>query len=151
MTDLEYMHLAYNEALKALELDDVPIGAFIVKDDKIIASSYNQKELLQDVSAHAEMLAIRQACQYLGSWHLDGCTLYSTLEPCIMCSGAIIQSRIEKVVFGASVNRWNGLSYYINEVDFNHNVDIVKGIYENECSKLISDYFKSKRIKNRDI
>ena len=150
MSDLEYMYLAYDEALKALENDDVPIGAIIVKDGEVIASAYNKKELLQDVTAHAEILAIREACCKLGSWHLDGCTLYSTLEPCIMCSGAIIQSRIDRVVFGASVNRWNGLDYYINEVEFNHSVEVVRGIYRDECSKIISDYFKSKRIKNKD-
>ncbi len=150
MSDLEYMCLAYKEALKALENDDVPIGAIIVKDGEIISSAFNQKELQQDVTAHAEILAIRNACQKLGTWHLDDCVLYSTLEPCIMCSGAIIQSRLKKVVFGASVNRWNGLSYYINEVDFNHRPEVVSGIYGDECSKLISDYFKSKRNKNRD-
>ena len=96
MNDEEYMQLAYQQACLARDIDEVPIGAIIVKDGKIIATGYNQKESQYDVTAHAEMIAIRKACQKLKSWHLDGCVLYSTLEPCIMCSGAIIQSRIKK-------------------------------------------------------
>ena len=117
MTDIEYMKLAYQEAIKAKDIDEVPIGAIIVKDDCVIASAYNQKESKRDVTAHAEMLAIQKACKILGTWHLDGCTLYSTLEPCMMCSGAIIQSRIAKVVYGASGQRWHGISQYLHEYE----------------------------------
>ena len=145
MTDIEYMKLAYQEAIKAKDIDEVPIGAIIVKDDCVIASAYNQKESKRDVTAHAEMLAIQKACKILGTWHLDGCTLYSTLEPCMMCSGAIIQSRIAKVVYGASGQRLHGISQYLHNHTFNHYPDITSGILEEDCCQLISDYFKSKR------
>ncbi len=145
MCDEYYMNLAYQEAMKAKQYDEVPIGAIIIKDDKIIASTYNQKEMNQDVTAHAEILAIRQACYKLGSWHLDDCTLYVTLEPCMMCSGAIIQSRMKKVVFGAKVQRWDGLTHYLKAHDFNHIPEVVPGLLEEKCSLLIKEYFKQKR------
>lgn len=145
MSDEEYMKLAYLEACHARDIDEVPIGAIIVKDGQVIASGYNQKETNQDVTAHAEMIAIRMACQKLGTWHLDGCVLYSTLEPCIMCSGAIIQSRIQKVVFGAKGQRWHGLSTFLKSHNFNHHPQIVSGILENQCCLLLSQYFKAKR------
>lgn len=145
MSDEEYMQLAYREACHARDIDEVPIGAIIVKDGQVIARGYNQKETNQDVTAHAEMIAIRKACQKLGTWHLDGCILYSTLEPCIMCSGAIIQSRIQKVVFGAKGQRWHGLSTFLKSHDFNHHPQIVSGILENQCCLLLSQYFKAKR------
>lgn len=146
MEDIDYMKIAYGEALKARENDEVPIGAVIVKDGEIIARAFNQKEILQDVTAHAEMLAIQQACEVLGTWHLDGCTLYSTLEPCMMCSGAIIQSRIARVVIGAKGQRWHGLLQYLSSHEFNHKPEVEAGILEKECSTLISNYFKTKRI-----
>lgn len=145
MDDEKYMSLAFQEALNALELDEVPIGAIVVKDGEVIAKAYNKKEHLQDVTAHAEMLAIRQACQKLNTWHLDGCTLYSTLEPCIMCSGAIIQSRIKRVVIGAKGQRWPGLTQYLSNYEFNHYPIIESGILENQCCSLLSNYFKRKR------
>lgn len=145
MDDEEYMTLAIQEALKASDIDEVPIGAIIVRNGEVISSSFNQKEKMQDVTAHAEMLAIQQACQKLGSWHLDGCILYSTLEPCIMCSGAIIQSRIQRVVYGASGQRWHGISEYLKHHEFNHYPEVVEGVLEEKCSQILSDYFKSKR------
>ena len=144
--DLEFMRIAYKEALKAKDFDEVPIGAVIVKDGEIIAKAYNQKEKKKDASAHAEMLAIQEACQVLGTWHLEGCTLYSTLEPCMMCSGAIIHSRISRVVFGAKGQRWPGITQYIDKHHFNHIPDVEEGVMENACSKLISEYFQTKRI-----
>lgn len=145
MNDEKYMKLAYQEALKARDIDEVPIGAIIVKGDEVIASAYNQKETLQEVTAHAEMLVIQQACQKLGTWHLDGCVLYSTLEPCMMCSGAIIQSRIARVVYGASGQRWHGISQFLGHHSFNHYPIIESGILEDKCCLLLSEYFKEKR------
>lgn len=151
MDDFYFMKRAYDEAKKAFDLDEVPIGCIIVKDDTIIASAFNQKEHLHDVSAHAEMLAIRKACEKLGTWHLDECTLYTTLEPCMMCSGAIIQSRIKRVVIGAQVQRWHGMIQYLKSHEFNHHPHIDTGILQKECSTLLSQYFKRKRqIKNED-
>lgn len=145
MSDLEFMKLAYQEALKANDIDEVPIGAIIVKDGEILSAGYNQKEKENDVTAHAEMIAIRKACQKLGTWHLDNCVLYTTLEPCMMCSGAIVQSRISKVVFAAKGNRWHGLTEYLKKHQFNHYPSIIEGIMEKECSLLLSQYFKEKR------
>lgn len=145
MDDIYWMKIAYQQALLANEHDEVPIGAIIIKDNQIIAKAYNQKEFLQDVTAHAEILAIREACQKLKTWHLEGCTLYSTLEPCMMCSGAIIQSRIDRVVFGAKGQRWHGLSQYLDKHSFNHYPDVVSGVLEEECSLLLSQYFYKKR------
>ena len=125
--DLEYMRIAYNEALKALKLDEVPIGAIIVKDDEIIA--------------------IEEAEKKLDNWHLDDCTLYTTLEPCLMCSGAIIQSRIKRVVYGASEKRWSSLSNLLKTEILNHYPEITENIFEKECSMIISLYFKQKRSK----
>ncbi len=147
MKDQDYMKIAYDQALLARDNDEVPIGAIIVKDDQIIASAFNKKELQNDVTAHAEMLAIREACQTLQTWHLEDCTLYTTLEPCIMCTGAIIQSRMKRVVFGARGQRWNGLTQYISQHDFNHYPDISGDILGTECSQLITNYFSDKRRK----
>lgn len=145
MNDIEYMKLAYNEAIKAYKQDEMPVGAIIVKDDKIIASGHNNKEKKQLVTRHAEIEVIEKAEKLLGTWHLDDCILYTTLEPCLMCSGAIIQSRIKKVIYGASDTRWQGLSYIINNHNINHYPEIIPGIYGKECSFIISSYFRSKR------
>ena len=117
MNDEEYMEIAYQEALKALKHDDVPIGCIIVKDDQIIARAYNQREYLNQTYGHAEMLAIEEACKKIERWRLDECTLYTTLEPCLMCSGAIIQSHIQRVVYGASDTRWMSLDKLIHLPD----------------------------------
>lgn len=145
MSDLEYMEIAYQEALKAYEKDEVPIGAIIVKDDQIIARSYNLKENKQMVTRHAEINVIEEAERILGNWYLDECTLYTTLEPCLMCSGAIIQSRIKRVVFGASDTRWASLTKVIRNEKVNHHPDIYENIYMEECSTLLKKYFKEKR------
>lgn len=147
--DLEYMKMAYNEALKALKIDEVPIGAIIVRNNEVIARAYNLKEKSQLVTRHAEIEVIELAEKKLNNWHLDDCVLYTTLEPCLMCSGAIIQSRIKRVVYGASEKRWSSLSKLVKTENLNHYPDITAHIYEKECSMLISRYFKEKRIQER--
>ncbi len=143
-----YMKEALIEANKALLLDEVPIGAIIVRNGEIIARAHNGKENSQIATHHAEILAIEEACAILGSWRLEDCDLYCTLEPCSMCAGAIIQARIRKVVFGASDPKSGALSglYNMYEVSgFNHYPEVVHSVLKDECSQILKDYFKSKR------
>lgn len=140
MNNEYYMNLALNEAKKASSLDEVPIGCVIVKNDKIIASAYNRKTLDNIATYHAEILAIENACKQLGTWYLDDCTLYTTVEPCMMCTGAIIQSRIPKVVYGATNEAFGHLS----KIEIK--IEIIRGILEKECSKILSEFFQEKRM-----
>ena len=140
------------EALKEAELakleDEVPIGCVIVKDDQIIARAHNLRETTNNPLGHAETLAIKKASEVLGDWQLVNCDLYVTIEPCIMCGGAIIQSRIRKVIYGAPDLKGGAFGSSINILDannINHRPEIVKGVLEEECTKIIKDYFKSKR------
>lgn len=146
----EYMLEALKEASKALELDEVPVGCVIVKDDKIIARAHNIKESSNNPAGHAEILAIQQAAKYLNNWRLNDCELYVTLEPCLMCCGAIIQARIKKVYYGAVDTKAGGAESLAHTFDLqglNHYVSYDGGILEKECQKLLSDYFKTKREK----
>ena len=138
--DLYYMSIALKEAKKAYLLDEVPIGCVIVKDGNIIAKSYNQKTLKNVATYHAEVLAINLACKRLKTWHLDDCVMYTTVEPCLMCTGAIIQSRISKVVYGID----NQAFGYLSKA---HQLKIeIKGnVLREECGILLSDFFKEKR------
>ena len=151
-SDEYYMSLALNEAKKAYKKGEVPIGCVIVKDDKVIAKAYNKREGLGLSLAHAEVLAIKKACKKLHDWRLEGCTMYITLEPCVMCSGAIIQSRIPKVVYGALDYRFGTHKSIMNlfDVKFNHTVDIRGGVMEEECSSLIKDFFKDLRSSKKN-
>ena len=140
------------EALKEAELakleDEVPIGCVVVKDDQIIARAHNQREVSSNPLGHAETLAIKKASEVLNDWQLVDCDLYVTIEPCIMCGGAIIQSRIRRVIYGAPDLKGGAFGSSINILDaqnINHRPEIVKGILEEECTKIIKDYFKSKR------
>lgn len=140
-----YMKLALNESLKALKSGDVPIGCVIVKDDKIISKAYNKKEKLNNVTKHAEIIAIEKACKKLKTWHLDECTIYTTMEPCLMCSGAIIQSRIKKIVY-ALPNPSFGEIKNNNKVFRNiEKVKIIDNIYKNESKKIVQNFFKNIR------
>lgn len=145
MDDKAFMRLAIEEAMKARHQDEVPVGAVIVKDGEVIAKAHNHKERLNLATAHAEMLVIRKASEVLGSWHLEDCTLYVTLEPCMMCTGAIVLSRIKKVVIGARENRWPGLVTLLHDHNFNHEPMIAFGPFHDECSYILTQYFKSKR------
>lgn len=147
-----YMKLAIKEAIKARDKDEVPIGAVIVKDGIVISKAHNLREKKQQATAHAEILAIEKACKKLGSWRLENCTLYVTLEPCAMCTGATILSRIDHVVFGASDPKGGCIKSCIEmykQQGFNHYPTYESGILEEECSKLLSDFFKEKRKQKR--
>ena len=145
-----WMKEALKQAYKALDFDEVPIGCVIVKDQKIIARAYNKREIKQCSTAHAEILAIEKACKKLGTWRLEDCELYVTLEPCPMCSGAIIQSRIKKVVFGAYDPKGGFMGSNLNIIEvkgLNHYPSVEGGILREECSILLKDFFKAKRKK----
>ena len=142
------MRLAIKEAKKALLIDEVPIGCVIVKDDQIIARAHNQRDKSHNPLGHAETLAIKAASEVVGDWQLVDCELYVTIEPCIMCSGAIIQSRIKRVVYGAPDIKGGAFGSSINVLEagnINHHPEVVKGVLEDECSSIIKNYFKSKR------
>ena len=143
------MKCALKEAKKAYKIKEIPVGCIIVKDGKIIARGYNKRESLQDVTLHAEMIAIKKACKKLGSWRLEDCDMYVTLEPCPMCSGAIIQSRIKNLYFGAYDPKTGAAGSVLNLFDysFNHKVNVVGEIMIDECSKIIKDFFKELRKK----
>ena len=146
--EIKFMKEALKEACKAKLIDEVPIGCVIVKDDKIIARGHNQRETNQDPTGHAEIIAIKKASKKLNSWRLEGCDIYVTLEPCIMCSGAIIQSRISKVYYGASDPKGGALGSSINVLDaqnINHHPEVISGVLKEECSSIITNYFKAKR------
>lgn len=144
----EFMNEALRLAKLAEKHGEVPIGAIVEKDGKIISRGYNQREKKQNALLHAEIIAIQKACKKLHSWRLDGCTLYVTLEPCPMCAGAILNARMDKVVFGAfdpqSGFCLSNLSFLGGGV-LNHKVEVEGGIKEEECKKLIQDFFRSKR------
>ena len=141
------MKYALKEAKKAYEIGEIPVGCVIVYNDKIIARAYNKRENNNISTAHAEILAINKSCKKLNSWRLEDCDIYITLEPCAMCAGAIIQSRIKNCYYGAYDYRFGAHKSIINlfDVKFNHNVNIYGGILEDECSKIIKDFFKELR------
>lgn len=147
--DVFFMNEAIRLAKKAAELGEVPIGAVIVKDGEIISEGYNLRETEKLSTAHAEISAIDAACKKLGGWRLFGCTLYVTLEPCPMCAGAIVNSRIDRVVYGASDIRFGacGSLFNINSYPLNHAFEITKGVCEEECRTLLSDFFSELRKK----
>ena len=152
--DIKFMKEAIKEAKKALLIDEVPIGCVIVKDNKIISRGHNVRESKNSPIGHAEIEAINKASKKLKSWRLEGCDIYITLEPCIMCSGAIIQSRIENIYFGASDPKGGALVSSINVLDaknINHHPKVHEGILKEECSSLISDYFKNKREEKKKL
>ena len=146
--DEYYMNIALKEAMKAYKEDEVPVGCVIVKDDKIIARGHNQKEKKNNAILHAEIVTLTKAQKKLNDWHLNDCTLYVTLEPCLMCIGAIIQTRIKKVVFGAFDPKGGAIesALKVNEVKgINHRFESISKVLEKECSMILKSYFKSKR------
>lgn len=149
MTQCErYMKEAIKQAKKAATIGDVPIGAVIVENDKIVARAYNQRNKKKTTLAHAELLAIEKASKKLGDWRLEDCTMYVTLEPCQMCAGAIVQARMKKVVVGAMNPKAGCAGSVLNILqmeEFNHQVELETGILGKECGELMSDFFRKLR------
>ncbi len=146
--DKKFMKLAFKEAEKALEIDEVPIGAVVVKDNEVIGRGYNLREKEQDPTAHAEIIAIREAAQNLGSWRLENCEIFVTLEPCPMCTGAMLQSRINRLVYAASDPKGGAVgSLYDLTKDkrLNHQIEVRKGLMAEKSSKILKDFFKKLR------
>lgn len=145
--DVQMMEAALAEARAAKEIDEVPIGAVVVHEGKIIARAHNLRENARLATAHAEILAIEEACRVRGGWRLHGCTLYVTLEPCAMCAGAVINARIDRIVFGAFDRRFGALGSHVDlsAMAFNHTPLVTAGVLEEECRTLLQDYFKKKR------
>ena len=138
-----YMKLALKEAKKAFKQNEVPIGVVIVKNNKIISKAHNKKEKTKIVTKHAEIIAIEKACKKLKTWHLNDCILYTTVEPCLMCSGAIIQSRIKKVYFSTANEKFGELLNQVKKKNNRMDVDI--GLYEEKSVELLQKFFKNKR------
>ncbi len=146
-----FMKKALRLARKAYLIDETPIGALIVKDGKVIATGYNLRESKQDVTLHAEMIAIRKACRKLNSWRLDGCDFYVTLEPCIMCASAILQAKFANVYFGALEPKGGGVvsKARIFDIPLNHKINYQYGLLANESSELLKSFFSQMRIKDK--
>jgi tRNA(adenine34) deaminase len=144
-----FMNLAIEQAEQAATADEVPVGAIIVRDGEVLAAAYNQREQLHDPTAHAEMIAITQAAAARESWRLEGCTLYVTLEPCPMCAGAILQSRVSQLVYAADDPKAGAVSSLYQMLDdsrLNHQVAVISGIMSERCGALLSDFFRQKRL-----
>lgn len=153
MTEQEkYMKEALKQAQKAYDKDEIPVGAVIVKDHKIIARAYNEKEYKLDTTKHAEILAIQKASKKLSSWRLSDCDMYVTLEPCSMCAGALIQSRIRKVYIGTMDVKTGACGSVLNLLEdytFNHKVEVETGILQPECEQILKNFFKELRQKKK--
>ncbi|HZJ82914.1 MAG TPA: tRNA adenosine(34) deaminase TadA [Clostridia bacterium] len=150
MLDEKFMLQALKEAQKAYDLDEVPIGAVIVKDGKIIARGHNLKEREYNPILHAEIVAITNACKKIGSWRLTGCEIYVTIEPCAMCAGALVQGRLDRVIFGARDSKagcTGSLYNLVQDPRFNHQLDIVEGVLEEDCRQIMQDFFRYRRMK----
>ncbi len=144
----KYMLQALAQAEAASELDEVPVGAVIVREGRMLAAAHNERERLHDPTAHAEMIAITQASEALGSWRLEGCTLYVTLEPCPMCAGAIQQARLAQVVYGAEdpkAGAVRSLFRLLDDPRLNHQTEIVEGVLADRCGELLTQFFVRKR------
>ena len=142
------MQLAIEQASAATQADEVPVGAVIVRYGRVIAAAHNQREMLRDPTAHAEMLAITQAAESVGDWRLNDCSLYVTLEPCAMCAGAIVNARIPLVVYGATdakAGAVQSLFHLLNDNRLNHRCEVVPGILSEQCGALLSDFFQRRR------
>lgn len=143
-----YMRMALSLAEQAYEADEVPVGAVVVHEGRVIAAAYNQREMLRDPTAHAEMIAITQAAESRGDWRLEQCTLYVTLEPCAMCAGAILQARIPLVVYGATDPKAGAvqtLYHLLDDFRLNHRAEVVAGVLAPQCGAILTQFFADKR------
>ena len=151
--DERFMKKALHQAKRAAAIGEIPIGCVIVRDGKVIARGFNQRRSRKTTLAHAEMIAIDRASRKLGDWRLEGCTMYVTLEPCQMCSGALVQSRIDRVVIG-TMNPKAGCAGSILNIlrmpEFNHQVEITGGVLQEECSAILQDFFRDLRIRVKE-
>lgn len=146
--DLDYMRMALTEAQAAAAAGEVPVGAIIVCNDRVIAAAHNQRETLRDPTAHAEMIAITQAAESLGAWRLEGCTLYVTLEPCPMCAGAIVQSRVPRVVYGAvdpKAGAVESLYQLLADERLNHRPEVTGNVLAEPCGEILTSFFRARR------
>lgn len=146
--DEYFMGIALNQAKHAYKKDDVPVGAVLVRNGKIISKGYNTKNIKNCAINHAEINAINKACRRLRTWHLEDCTLYVTMEPCLMCCGAILQARIGRVVYGTKCSKFGyveSLGDVLRNKKNNHVVDVVSGVLESKCSYILKDFFSKKR------
>jgi tRNA(adenine34) deaminase len=149
--DEQFMRLAVESAKIAEENGDVPIGAVIIHKNQIIAKAYNQREQLQDPTAHAEVIALTQAAAALENWHLNGCTMYVTLEPCPMCAGALVLARIDRLVYGCDDPKTGGVKSLYNIVTdgrLNHRLEVTSGVLADECSQILQEFFETRRTEN---
>ena len=150
----KYMREAYKQAKKAYNLNEVPVGCVIVQNDKIIARGYNLRNTKKNVLYHAEIIAINKACKKLNKWILDDCTLYVTMEPCIMCAGTILQARVKKIVYGIPQDRYgcvDTMMHLFTDYEFNNTPIVEKGVMEEEIKILVKQFFKEMRIKKNNI
>jgi len=151
--DQQFMRITIEQAGIAEENGDVPIGAVIVHKNQIIAKAYNQREQLKDPTAHAEIIALTQAAAALENWHLNGCTMYVTLEPCPMCAGALVLSRMDRLVYGCDDPKTGAVKSLYNIVTdgrLNHRLEVTSGVLADECTKQLQDFFQHRRGKNKE-
>ncbi|MEG6584232.1 tRNA adenosine(34) deaminase TadA [Dendrosporobacter sp. 1207_IL3150] len=150
MNDNYYMGLALEEAQKAYDIGEVPIGAVLVIGDEVVAKGHNMRETWHDATAHAEVIAIREACKNLGRWRLTGATLYVTIEPCPMCAGALVMSRVDRLVYGSADYKAGAVESIFNIAQneaLNHRIDVTAGVRADECASLMKNFFKQRRSK----
>lgn len=150
--DIKYMKMALEEASKAGDIGEIPIGAVLVYEGEVIARAHNLREEWQDATAHAEVIVIRKACEKLKSWRLTGATLYVTIEPCPMCAGSIVMSRISRLVYGSSDSKagaCGSLFNIVNHEGLNHEVETICGVCEDECRDMMKNFFKRRRAENK--
>lgn len=150
-SDEKFMHLALEQAHLAYQIGEVPVGAVVVKDGEIVGTGYNRRETDKNAVAHAELLAIDDACKRLGGWRLWECELYVTLEPCPMCAGAIINSRIKRLIYGASDKKAGSVESVVRMFDlpYNHKPPYTAGVLEEECSQILKSFFKEMRSRKK--